>query len=523
MDKKRSFLNVAVSLFFRIIILSGNLLVRRLLIRYVGNEANGLNSLYSNILGVLAFAELGIGEAIVFCMYKPIVERDTVNVAALYNLFRRIYFVIGMIIALAGCGILPFLPYFVGEYAGLDINLYLTFALMLASVVLTYFYSAKSSLMNAYRDNYISTTINSCGQLLQQMLQIIVILFTRSFTGYLICHVVAVLVQWAATEVAARKKYILVLKKPEAKVDANIKEKVVRNVKAMLMHRIGNTIVYSTDNIIISAVVGVLIVGKFSNYMAIMTAVTGTLQLFFSPLTSTMGHLYARDKKAFERYYNFCNTLNYVLGCIFFLGYYGVVDDLLVFLFDVGLELDRTIVYIITLNNFIQFMRRATLMFRDAAGLFYYDRWKAFAEGIFNLVLSIAFARIFERIMGNEFAVAGVLVATIVTNIFICHVVEPYVLYKHGFHTSVKKFYLRNYGRMAVFAMLLWLSDRFMLALDNRWFRLAANGCIAVCLSIIPVMMAVLQDGDFRHYAVEILRTVNLKFRSMFGSHQLHK
>ena len=46
MDKKRGVANVGVSVAFKIILLVANILVRRYVIKYIGNEVNGLNSLY---------------------------------------------------------------------------------------------------------------------------------------------------------------------------------------------------------------------------------------------------------------------------------------------------------------------------------------------------------------------------------------------------------------------------------------------------------------------------------------------
>ena len=96
MTKERSILNVAVSIFFRIVLFLGSFLVRRYLIRFVGNDVNGLNSLYLSVIGVLSVAELGIGDAIIFCMYKPIVEGDDKKVSALYGLYKKVYILITM-------------------------------------------------------------------------------------------------------------------------------------------------------------------------------------------------------------------------------------------------------------------------------------------------------------------------------------------------------------------------------------------------------------------------------------------
>ena len=124
MDKQRSIKNISVSIAFRILILIGNILVRRYLIRYIGNDVNGLNALFLSIIGFLSVAELGIGTAITFCMYKPIVEGNNDKVSALYCLFKKIYLIIGAIIAVSGCAILPLLPYFAKNYQAIDVNLY---------------------------------------------------------------------------------------------------------------------------------------------------------------------------------------------------------------------------------------------------------------------------------------------------------------------------------------------------------------------------------------------------------------
>ena len=98
MDKKKSFLNIFTAIFFKIAILVLTLVGRKLLIDYIGNEVNGLNSLYTSILTSLSIVELGAGTAIVFSMYKPIIDNDNQKVAAFYLLFKKIYYIIGSII-----------------------------------------------------------------------------------------------------------------------------------------------------------------------------------------------------------------------------------------------------------------------------------------------------------------------------------------------------------------------------------------------------------------------------------------
>lgn len=510
MDKKRGIINVAVSIVFKILLLIGSLFARRYLIKYIGNEANGLDSLYASIVGVLSIAELGIGTAIVFCMYKPIVDGDNDKVSALYGLFKKVYLIIGGIITVGGCVVMPLLPYLAKNYQTMDVNLYLTFGLMLISVVLSYVFSAKISLINAYKNNYITTTINSIGQLLQYGLQIIILIFTQSFVWYLVCRIIAVAVQWIATEVVTRIKYKIIIANKRS-VDPDTKREVTKNVKAMFMHKIGSVLVNTADSIIISAFIGVVILGKYSNYTVIMSAMVGTITLFFTPLTSVIGHMCVEEnKEQIQKYYNFFYAFNFVLGLIFFLGYYAVIDNLVTICFGRDLEMAKSVSLVITINYFIQFMRQATLLFRDATGTFYYDRWKPLIEGLLNVGLSIGFVYLFEFIWGAEFAVVGVIVATVVTNLTICHVVEPYVLYKHALQTRVKPYYIRNYLYIALFVGLLFALHFSMIQSDNQWVELFANGGISLAYSLVVSAMVIFMNKDFRHYAKSFISRFKL-------------
>lgn len=517
MDKKRGLLNVIVSIAFKIVLLIGVIFVKRYLIRYAGNAVNGLNSLYLSVIGFLSVAELGVGSAITFCMYKPIINGENDKVAALYHLFTKLYLIIGAIIFVAGCAILPILPYLVKDYNTIDQNVYLTFFLMLISVVLGYMFSSKNSLMNAYKNNYITTTITSMELVLQYVLQIIVIIYTRSFVLYLVCRIAAVAVQWVITEIVARAKHNTIIKNRQ-KIDPETRKQVTQNVKAMFMHKIGGVLINTADSIIISAFLGATLLGKYTNYTSIMTAMTGVLTLFFTPLTSVIGHLFVEENAdKTKSYFNFFHTFNFVLGIIFFLGYYAIIDDLVsIFYSSQGndLVMVKSISFIITLNYFIQFMLRSTILFRDATGTFYNDRWKPIFEGLLNIALSIGFVLLFGYLFGETFAVVGVIVATIITNLTISHVVEPHVLYKYAFKDkSVRFYYLRNYLYIALFAATLVALNFCLQTNANKWLELLINGCIAVAIAVVPSVIVGFSDKDFRHYIGRAFKKIANKFK----------
>lgn len=499
LDKKKSRINIGVSLAFKVMTMIMVIVVKRVLIRTCGNDVNGLNSLYASIIGFLSVAELGIGGAITFCMYKPIVEKDFNKVAALYRLFYRVYLIVGGLILVAGLALTPFVKYFAKDYGTLDVNFYSTFVLMLLSVVLTYWFGAKTSLINAYKENYITTTISSGGLLLQYVLQIIALKLTGSFEVYLICRILVATVQGVITEIVTRKKHRDILQNKGQRIDPETKELLSKSITAMFMHRIGTLLVNTVDSVVISFFVGVVTLGIYSNYSTIAASVTGILTIIFTSITSVLGHLYVESgKETTKKYCELFHYLNFVLGIVMFLGYYAIIDNLVGILFSPDLIADRFIPLVVALNAFVQFMRRSVLTFRDATGTFYNDRWKPLAEGVANLVLSI--------LLVNWIGVTGVIVATVVTNLLICHIIEPYVLYKNAFDSSPGRYYAGNYGMIVVFAVGLVVLSLFMQEYDNPWKELFVNGLMSVGVSAVLCAATLLFRKEPRRMICDTVR-----------------
>lgn len=68
----------------------------------------GINGLFSNILTMLSLAELGIGTAIVYALYKPLATDDRPQIASLVQFYGRCYRVIGIVVGIVGFCLIPF-------------------------------------------------------------------------------------------------------------------------------------------------------------------------------------------------------------------------------------------------------------------------------------------------------------------------------------------------------------------------------------------------------------------------------
>lgn len=489
MDKRKALINVSISVGFKVIILILTLLSRRFLINKIGDDANGMYALFNGIIGFFAVAELGFGTAIVFSMYKPIVNNDIDVVSGLYHFYKKIYRFIALIILVIGLIVTPLLGFITKDYEA-NSTLYISFLIYLFAILITYLYSDKVSFINAYTDNHITTIIISLGLILELLLQIIVLLTVKSLILFFATILISNIIQYTVINIVFSKRYSDKINEVKV-IDDELKKEVYTNTKAMFSHKIGGVLVTTTDSIIISAFVSLTALGLYTNYISIAVSLTSLLAIVFTSVGAILGHSFATNsKKVFYKNFKFMYYLNFILGFVSMLGFYAIIRPLLKLVLQTDNFLDNKIVFVISLNYFIQFMRRATLSFRDASGIFYYDRFKPIFEGVINLILSI--------ILVIYFDIIGVLIATVITSLLINHIVEPFVLYKYGFEEKPKRFYILNYFSVILFAIAMLVFNFVKISHSNTIVLILVNGFISVGISLVVLILAFIFVKDFR-------------------------
>lgn len=505
MYKQKASKNITTAIIFKTVILIIGLISRRYMVNNLGNEVTGIYSLFTSILGFLAVAELGVGSAIIFSMYKPISEDDVNKTSALFYLYRKIYLVIFVIIIILGLTVTPFLPILVKDNT-LGIELFITYILFLISTSITYLYAYKSSFINAHMDNYVTNSIRSIFQIIELILQIIAMIITKSFILFLVIHLISNVLQGIVTYIIFDKNYKNKINNNKL-LSNDLKKEVSDKTRAMFFHKIGGLLVNTTDNLIISALIGVSILGVYSNYIVIVTSITSILSLVFSSIVTILGHAFANySKEVLNKQFKKVYLINFLMGLVFFLGFYSISNELIMIIFNKNVLLEKNIVVILTINYFVQFMRQTVVSFKDASGTFYNDRYKPLVEGVFNLSLSLLFV--------NFWGLGGVLIATIITNITITHVIEPYVLYKHGFSMSPNKYFVFNYLSIILFSSLVIGFAYFPFPnFNNILITLLIKGFFSVLISILTSVLLFMFCKTFREITIELIKEIVIYLR----------
>ena len=234
----------------------------------------GVNGLFSNILSMLSLAELGVGGAIVYALYKPLAEDNHEKVAALVKFFGKAYAIIGLTIAGLGLCLMPFLSIIVGEQPDIADNLHLIFLLYLFSTASSYFFTYRSTLLMAAQMNYYNTGINYLIISVQEVIQAVYLFFTHEYIGYLVIQVIFGLVYNIIISQVAVIKFPYIKNKEIPDLSSEETKKVFTNVRDLMIYKVSGVLVNGTDNIIITMFDGLAITGLASNYTLLVNTLS---------------------------------------------------------------------------------------------------------------------------------------------------------------------------------------------------------------------------------------------------------
>ncbi len=237
---------------------------RMVFVHYLSQEYLGVNGLFGDVLGMLNLAELGIGSAMIFSMYRPAAQNDERQLARLMNLYRTLYRIVAVVVLGIGLALMPFLPLLIKGGEGVE-NLQLIYLLYLLQAVTSYLLSYKNSIYQAYQKAYIRKAIDQVVNIIRVIVQIVVLVTTRNFILYLIIQLFMPMLTSVIIWARADREFPY-LKQYKELPEPQERKAIFKNVGALSLHKLATVIVRSTDNLIMSAFDGLATVGIYSNY-----------------------------------------------------------------------------------------------------------------------------------------------------------------------------------------------------------------------------------------------------------------
>ena len=445
---KNSALNFASGFLGRVLTILLNFVVRTIFI-YCLNEAYlSVNGLYSNILTVLSLAELGFGSAMVYRMYAPVAVKDYQKTAALLQFYKKIYIIIGVVIFLLGLCVIPFMDYIIKDKPDIS-GLTLYYILFLVNTSISYWLSSyKASVLYADQKEYIKTNVQSATTILQSVLQIVLLLLFRTYLLYLLIQLVGNIFLNLYVAHLVDKRYPEIQTYQGASLSAEERMQIRKDTEALVLSRFGHVALNGTDNIIISAVVGVLWVGRLSNYTLICDSVTSVLCQITAAITGSLGNFFAtEDKHAGYALFKKVEFLNFWLYGFSFIALVTLLDPFVQIWAGGRFVLGLPISIAIAINFFVAGYMNTLWVFRSTLGLFKQGKFRPILVAILNIVLSI--------VLGRLWGVFGVLFATFLSRAAISLWYDPLILHRYGFEVSCKPFFARYFRRVLLLTAVL--------------------------------------------------------------------
>ena len=452
-------------------------LAQAVFIRLLGAEYLGLNGLFTNILSMLSIFELGIGNAIVYNMYKPLATKDTKKINSLMLFYKKAYRYIAIIIFSFGILLMPFIKYIVGDIT-IDVNIYIVYLLFLVSTVTSYFMVYKRNLIIASQKNYIINIIHMIYLIILNICQLLIIYITKNFYLYLVIKIICQLLENVIITYLVNKKFSFLNINDAEKLDKNTEKDIFSRVKALIFHKIGAISINGTDNIIISSFLGVIQVGIYSNYYIIINAINTIFGQAISSTTASVGNLIITESKD-----KIFDTFKKIRFLNFWIASFSGICLLVIFQpfieIWVGKEylLTMPTVSLLVFNYYQKMMRNSYTTFKDSAGIWKEDKFVPIVESIINIFFSILCLKFF--------GISGVFMGTIISGLTLWCYSYPKFIYKNLFGKSYYEYAKETTAYIMLFIILSFITYfvSTLFFIQNLILKIFVN--LIICI-IIP-------------------------------------
>ena len=482
--------------------------IRSVMLHYLGTEYLGLNGLFKSILNFLNLAELGVGSAMVFSMYKPIAEDDTPAICALLRLYRTLYRIIGLAIAAVGLLLIPVLHSFIKGDLPADMNLYVLYLMNLGNTVLTYWlFAYKSSLLQAHQRRDLISKVTLAVRLTEYTLKILILVFTRNYYLYLAIQLVCQIVINVLIAVCASKLYPRYV--PIGNLPRDKTLDIFRRVRDLFTSKLSATVFDAADTLVISAFMGLTVLALYQNYYFIITALRMMLVVLLNACMAGVGNKLVMESK--EANYRDLEKIS-----LLFLWVLGVSSSMLLCLYQpfihVWMGEDNSLaiglVFCFVVYYYSMGANKLINMFKDAAGIWRVDRWRPLTAALVNLGLNLLTVRrlgLYGVLLSSVFSIVFIQIPWLFRNLF-CEVFPRQCMGK----------YIRLFCGLAAVALISCGASWLVCGLFalNVWSTLLLNAALSFLIPNLCYYIFYGRNPLFRESLSQLKRSLLSKART---------
>lgn len=433
-------------------------IVRSVFINMLNTEYLGVNGLFTNVLTILSFAELGIGTAIIYNMYKPVAEQDESKIKSLMQLYKKSYNIIGIVVFLLGLCVIPFMDIIIGEAPNIQESIILIYILFLTNTSISYFFTYKKSIISAHQKQSVINNIDSLFYFIKSIVEIVFLILTKNFIVYLLIEIISTFLENVVLSIKADKMYPYLKEKNVEKLSKEESKSIFKNVRSLVIYKFGGIVMNGTDNVLISSLINVKTVGFCSNYVLIINAIKSIIASALNGVTASVGNLNAvADSEHKENIFYQITFANYLVYSFCAIAFMVLLNPFIKVWLGVKYIMGIEIPIALSVSFWVEGLRNPGYTYRTTLGLFQKAKSTPYIGAITNIVLSIWFC--------NLWGVVGIFIATSIAQLVSYSWIDPYLIHKYEFKTPVRKYFKKFLIYIIVFvistAISLYVADLF--------------------------------------------------------------
>lgn len=502
----KSIKNARVNLVFYAVILFVSFFSRKIFLQSLGDEFVGLSSTLFNILGVINIAELGIGSAVAYMLYKPLFENDTKKINEIISVFGYMYQKIGIIVACVAALLIPFLHLFFKDTQVSLPVIYFAYTSFTLSSLLGYFVNYKQLLLAADQRNYVVTWYFQSSNIIRLIIQLLIAKYTGNF--YL----------WIAVEMISAATYSYLISRKVNKIypflKSNIKSgrslfkaypELITKTKQIFAHKLGGVVLINLSPLILFSYSSATMVTFYTNYTLIMSKLAQLAAHLLSSIDAAVGSVIAEgNQEMIKRVYWEIISLYYLIAGVIVISLYFLINPFISILFGVEYILPHLTVIIILINFYFSITRVCNDIFLAAYGLFR-DVWAPIAEAVISVSISI--------IGGIYFGTNGVLCGTLVSVLIIVKGWKPYFLFKNGIKERLSSYWLTISKHVLItiitFITLYYISPVIIIDAASNYFNWTLYALIIFSASGLTMLsLMLISSRGMRNASSRILKNI---------------
>ncbi|MCI9536185.1 MAG: hypothetical protein HFG53_15530 [Lachnospiraceae bacterium] len=457
MRTRNTIYNVIAGLTSKLIICLCLFCVRKVMAESLDSNYIGLEGFFSNVIGLFSLVDLGFGTAIAYSLYDPIHKGETDKVNAIISLLKKVYIAVAFVIFLLSIAVSFSLGNYIKDIELEAVYIQKAFIIYAGSIAVTYLFAYQRTYIFALQKNYILSIIDSITKIVCSCIQVFLLSKFHSYLLYLFIVFMGNLITNYMAMAFLKRHNAFAVEITKYELPDEFKNRLKRDVKNLAITNLCWQGLVSTDNIIISMVVGVTDLAKNANYSAIIQAGTSIIKSILSGVNASFGDLLAEKKQEkIQMYFSHYIFISHYIGglasvCFFYLSNQFVeawVGKFYVF--------DIHICLILSLNLYLSIMHKTIGDIVNLTGLFYESKPYA----IISLCLNIGGSLIFAKVIG----VIGVFIGTTISFAFLI-ITMLKILTKTVVqirkYVIIKKSFLYGIHMIVIFYILMFILNEF--------------------------------------------------------------